>query len=108
MKLIPTRIPDVVIVEPAVFGDDRGWFMESYHHGKFVAALAELARRAGLQRAPALYRVPSRLPNAFALGRPEDSAICVTHRLLDQLYGENSPGFWRMRSGISPTATCGS
>ena len=73
-----------------------------------VAALAELARRAGLQRAPALYRVPSRLPNAFALGRPEDSAICVTHRLLDQLDGENSPGFWRMRSGISPTATCGS
>ncbi len=42
MKLIPTRIPDVVIVEPAVFGDERGWFMESYHHGKFVAALAEL------------------------------------------------------------------
>ena len=42
MKLIPTRIPDVVIVEPAVFGDARGWFMESYHHGKFVAALAEL------------------------------------------------------------------
>ncbi|MBP7133221.1 MAG: dTDP-4-dehydrorhamnose 3,5-epimerase [Aquabacterium sp.] len=42
MKLIPTRIPDVVIVEPAVFGDDRGWFMESYHHGKFAAALAEL------------------------------------------------------------------
>ena len=58
--------------------------------------------------APALYRVPSRLPNAFALGRPEDSAICVTHRLLDQLDGENSPGFWRMRSGISPTANCGS
>ncbi len=43
-----------------------------------VAALAELARRAGLQRAPALYRVPSRLPNAFALGSPEDSAICVS------------------------------
>lgn len=42
MKLISTRIPDVVIVEPAVFGDDRGWFMESYHHGKFVSALAEL------------------------------------------------------------------
>lgn len=34
-----------------------------------VAALAELARRAGLQRAPALYRVPSRLPNARCLGR---------------------------------------
>lgn len=42
MKLIQTRIPDVVIVEPAVFGDDRGWFMESYNHDKFVASLAAL------------------------------------------------------------------
>ena len=36
---------------------------------------------------PALYRVPSRLPNAFALGSPEDSAICVTDGLLDLLDG---------------------
>ncbi|RMH50946.1 MAG: peptidase M48 [Alphaproteobacteria bacterium] len=46
------------------------------------AILAELARRAGLPRVPALYYVPSRLPNAFALGSPEDSAICVTDGLL--------------------------
>ena len=42
MKLIPTRIPDVVIVEPAVFGDDRGWFMESYNQPKFEAGLRQL------------------------------------------------------------------
>ena len=30
MKLIPTRIPDVVVVEPQVFGDERGFFMETF------------------------------------------------------------------------------
>lgn len=42
MKLIPTRIPDVVIIEPAVFGDDRGWFMESFNQQRFNAELAKL------------------------------------------------------------------
>lgn len=42
MKLIPTRIPDVVIVEPAVFGDDRGWFMESYNDRRFHDGLRAL------------------------------------------------------------------
>jgi len=27
MKLIQTAIPDVVIIEPALFEDERGWFM---------------------------------------------------------------------------------
>ncbi len=31
MKLIPTAIPDVRIVEPRVFGDERGFFMESWN-----------------------------------------------------------------------------
>ncbi len=35
MKLILTNIPDVVIVEPKVFGDDRGWFMESFNEKSF-------------------------------------------------------------------------
>jgi len=42
MKLIPTRIPDVVIVEPAVFGDDRGWFMESFNQERFNKELGKL------------------------------------------------------------------
>ena len=24
------EIPDVIVIEPRVFGDDRGWFMEAY------------------------------------------------------------------------------
>ena len=30
MKLIKTKIDGVLIVEPKVFGDHRGWFMETY------------------------------------------------------------------------------
>lgn len=42
MKFTPTAIPDVVIIEPAVFGDDRGWFMESFNQPKFEAQLTQL------------------------------------------------------------------
>ncbi|MCY1391249.1 dTDP-4-dehydrorhamnose 3,5-epimerase [compost metagenome] len=42
MKLTQTSIPDVVIIEPAVFGDERGWFMESFNEAKFHSALQAL------------------------------------------------------------------
>lgn len=42
MKLIQTRIPDVVIIEPSVFEDDRGWFMESFNEQRFHAELLNL------------------------------------------------------------------
>jgi dTDP-4-dehydrorhamnose 3,5-epimerase len=42
MKFVPTRLRDVVIVEPAVFGDDRGWFMESFNQKRFDDGLASL------------------------------------------------------------------
>ena len=38
MQLIKTKIPGVVIIEPQVFGDARGWFMESWSDVKFKAA----------------------------------------------------------------------
>ena len=36
MKAIHTAIPDVLIIEPKAFGDDRGFFFESYNHLKFA------------------------------------------------------------------------
>ena len=36
MKAIPTAIPDVVIIEPQVFGDARGFFYESFNARKFA------------------------------------------------------------------------
>lgn len=37
MKLTPTSIPDLAIVEPKVFGDARGFFMESWNRKTFSA-----------------------------------------------------------------------
>lgn len=42
MKLIPTVIPDVVLIEPAVYEDERGWFMESFNEQRFHAELTKL------------------------------------------------------------------
>lgn len=38
MDVIATKIPDVLIIEPKVFGDDRGFFYESFNKKKFVEA----------------------------------------------------------------------
>ncbi|WFU01721.1 dTDP-4-dehydrorhamnose 3,5-epimerase [Rhizobium sp. CB3171] len=38
MKAIDTAIPDVKIIEPTVFADDRGFFFESFSQVKFEAA----------------------------------------------------------------------
>ena len=35
MKFIETKIPDLIIIEPTVYGDNRGYFLESYNQKKF-------------------------------------------------------------------------
>jgi dTDP-4-dehydrorhamnose 3,5-epimerase len=35
MQITPTTIPDVLILEPKVFGDDRGFFFESFNEQRF-------------------------------------------------------------------------
>lgn len=40
MKIIDTKIPEVKIIEPAVFGDDRGFFMETWQQKKFEELVA--------------------------------------------------------------------
>ena len=42
MKLLPTTLPGVAIIEPAVFADERGWFSESFNQACFEAGLREL------------------------------------------------------------------
>lgn len=39
MKATPLSIPDVFLMEPTVFGDDRGFFFESFNQAKFEAAI---------------------------------------------------------------------
>ena len=38
MKIIETKLPGVLIIEPDIFGDSRGFFMETYHKERYGAA----------------------------------------------------------------------
>jgi dTDP-4-dehydrorhamnose 3,5-epimerase len=39
LKITPTAIPDVLVIEPKVFGDERGFFFESFNQAKFEATI---------------------------------------------------------------------
>lgn len=41
MRVTPTAIPDVLIIEPKLFGDDRGFFMESWNQSVFSEAVGQ-------------------------------------------------------------------
>src|ERR1700753_1703892 len=42
MNIVETSIPDLLIIEPKVFGDDRGFFMESWNAKTFREAGLDL------------------------------------------------------------------
>src|SRR5690606_15679173 len=35
MNIVPTALPEVLVIEPKVFGDDRGYFFESFNARRF-------------------------------------------------------------------------
>ena len=39
MQITPTSIPDVLVIEPKVFGDERGFFFESFNQLAFEKAI---------------------------------------------------------------------
>ena len=72
MKLTQTAIPDVVIIEPKVFTDERGWFMESFNEQNFHKELTVL----GLP-----------LPNSFV----QDNHSCSNKGVLRGLHYQIAP-----------------
>ncbi len=42
MKVVDTSIPDVKIIEPKVFGDERGFFLETFRDDWFIANVADV------------------------------------------------------------------
>lgn len=38
MRVLPTSLPEVLVIEPDVFGDDRGFFLESWNEAAFAGA----------------------------------------------------------------------
>ncbi|MGE5865699.1 MAG: dTDP-4-dehydrorhamnose 3,5-epimerase family protein, partial [Rhizobacter sp.] len=39
MKVTPTALPEVLLLEPKCFGDERGFFMESFNQRQFDEAV---------------------------------------------------------------------
>ena len=74
MRLRPTELPDVIVVEPTVFEDPRGFFMETWHAEKF--------RAAGLDRAFVQDNHSGSVRHAlrglhYQLGRPQGKLVRV-------------------------------
>lgn len=44
MQIIPTEIPEVLTIEPRIFGDDRGFFFESFNEKTFIDKTGVTAR----------------------------------------------------------------
>lgn len=42
MKFLPTELPEVIVIEPRVFGDGRGFFLESWNAARFAEAGLDL------------------------------------------------------------------
>jgi len=38
MKIVKTEIPDLLIIEPKIYGDPRGWFVESWQAARYEEA----------------------------------------------------------------------
>ena len=77
MKVIPTAIPDVVLVEPQVFGDARGFFLETFHAERYQAA--GLPVRAHQHRA------------AFLNGRGRHPQHALAHRHAIAIHATDRP-----------------
>ena len=74
MRLRPTELPDVIVVEPTVFDDPRGFFMETWHAEKF--------RAAGLDRAFVQDNHSGSVRHAlrglhYQMGRPQGKLVRV-------------------------------
>ena len=41
MKVTPLSIPDVLLIEPQVYGDERGFFFESFNQNKFEEVIGK-------------------------------------------------------------------
>lgn len=72
MKLTQTNIPDVVVIEPSIFSDERGWFMESFNEQRFHDELTKL----GLS-----------IPNTFV----QDNHSCSNKGVLRGLHYQTVP-----------------
>lgn len=95
MRFIPTELPEVIVVEPAVFRDARGFFLESFHAGRF----AEAGIRASFVQDNHSLSIRGTLRGLHAQNRhPQGKLVrCTAGRVYDVAVDvrRGSPGFGR-------------
>jgi len=84
--------------------------ISTYGFGELPGMVVELSRRAGLDRPPAVFLIPSRSPNAFTAGRNGNSAIGLTEELIRglnarELYGVLAHEIGHIRNGDAGVMT---
>ena len=96
MKVIETQLPEVWIFEPRVFGDERGFFMESFNQHAFEEATG--CRRAFVQDNHSRSRCGVLRGLHYQLEQPQGKLVRVTHgRVFDVAVDlrRSSPNFGR-------------
>ncbi|MNF56349.1 dTDP-4-dehydrorhamnose 3,5-epimerase [compost metagenome] len=76
MKVIPSDLPDVLILEPKVFGDERGFFYESYNARTFADATGVESRFVQDNHSRSQRGVLRGLH--YQVGRPQGKLVRVT------------------------------
>jgi dTDP-4-dehydrorhamnose 3,5-epimerase len=97
MKITPTEIAEVLLIEPNVFGDARGWFFESYsarlyaEHGLDVAFVQDNASRSpkGVLRGLHMQSPPSAQGKLVSVVVGEVYDVAVDVRVGSPTYGKH-------------------
>lgn len=96
MNVIETTIPDVLIIEPKVFGDDRGFFYESFNEKKWQEATGLKTRFVQDNHSRSVKGVLRGLH--YQVERPQGKLVrCVVGEVYDVAVDirKNSPTFGR-------------
>ena len=77
MKMISMAIPDVLLIEPQIFHDSRGYFLESFNQHKFEEQLGREIHFVQDNHSHSIHRVLRGLH--YQVGKPQGKLIRVTH-----------------------------
>lgn len=77
MKATRLAIPDVVLIEPTVFGDDRGFFFESFNQHKFETAIGRQVNFVQDNHSRSVKNVLRGLH--YQIQQPQGKLVRVTH-----------------------------
>ena len=77
MNARPLSIPDVFLIEPKVFGDDRGFFFESFNHERFEQAIGKKTQFVQDNHSRSVKNVLRGLH--YQIQRPQGKLVRVVH-----------------------------